>query len=104
MRYKIALVLAMAVLFVFVACAAKVPAPVPVAFQITQRHIDYMKEVKPVLDSRCAVCHSCYNSPCQLKLDSFEGADRGATKNAVYNSSRLRSMAVSYTHLTLLTN
>src|SRR5664280_984453 len=92
MRYKIALVLAMAVLFVFVACAAKAPAPVPVAFQITMRHIDYMKEVKPLLDRRCAVCHSCYNSPCQLKLDSFEGADRGATKRAVYNSSRLRSM------------
>ena len=51
-----------------------------------------MKEVKPLLDRRCAVCHSCYNSPCQLKLDSFEGADRGATKKAVYNGSRLRSM------------
>ena len=49
MRYKIALVLAMAVLFVFVACAAKAPAPV--AFQITMRHIDYMKEVKPLLAS-----------------------------------------------------
>ena len=62
------------------------------AFQFPTRHIDYMKEVKPLLDRRCVVCHSCYNSPCQLKLDSFEGADRGATKRAVYNSSRLRSM------------
>ena len=92
MKYTIAIVLAMAGLFVFVACAAKAPAPVPVAFQITMRHIDYMNEVKPVLDRRCAVCHSCYNSPCQLKLDSFEGVDRGATKRAVYNSARLRSM------------
>ncbi len=62
------------------------------AFQFPTRHIDYMKEVKPLLDRRCVVCHSCYNSPCQLKLDSFEGADRGATKRAIYNSSRLRSM------------
>ena len=90
MKYTTAVVLAMAGLFV--ACAAKAPVPVPVAFQITMKHIDYMNEVKPVLDRRCAVCHSCYNSPCQLKLDSFEGADRGATKKAVYNGSRLKSM------------
>ncbi len=73
-----------------VACVAK--APLPVVFPIPTRHIDYIKEVKPLLDKRCAVCHSCYNSPCQLKLDSFEGTDRGATKKTVYNASRLRSM------------
>src|SRR3989339_64930 len=88
MRHRIALVLAMAGLLV--GCAAKVP--LPVAFQIPTRHIDYLKKVKPLLDKRCVVCHSCYNSPCQLKLDSFEGADRGATKRAVYNATRLKSM------------
>jgi hypothetical protein len=88
MKYTIALSLAM--IGLFIACVAK--APPPVVFHIPTRHVDYMKEVKPLLDKRCAVCHSCYNSPCQLKLDSFEGADRGATKMAVYNSSRLRSM------------
>jgi len=88
MKHRIALVVAM--VGFFVACATK--APMPVAFQIPTRHIDYLKEVKPVLDRRCAVCHSCYNSPCQLKLDSFEGADRGATKRAIYNASRLSSM------------
>src|SRR4030042_1192897 len=92
MRYTIALVLViiLAMAGLFIACAAK--APKPVVFRIPTRHVDYMKEVKPLLDKRCAVCHSCYNSPCQLKLDSFEGADRGATKKAVYNGSRLRSM------------
>ncbi len=88
MKYMMAIVLTMVGLFV--ACAAK--APLPVVFDIPSRQIDYLKEVKPILDKRCAVCHSCYNSPCQLKLDSFEGADRGATKRAVYNSSRLTSM------------
>jgi hypothetical protein len=88
MRNTIAIVLATVGLFI--ACVAK--APPPVVFQIPTRHVDYMKEVKPLLDKRCAVCHSCYNSPCQLKLDSFEGADRGATKRAVYNSNRLKSM------------
>ncbi|MBE0604585.1 MAG: peptidylprolyl isomerase, partial [Deltaproteobacteria bacterium] len=59
---------------------------------IPTRTINYLAEVKPLLDKRCTVCHSCYNSPCQLKLDSHEGADRGATKKAVYNSSRLKTM------------
>jgi hypothetical protein len=84
------IVIVLAIVGLLVACAAK--APKPVFFQITTRDIDYMNEVKPILDKRCAVCHSCYNSPCQLKLDSFEGADRGASKKAVYNGSRLRSM------------
>ena len=71
-------------------CAVK--ALPPVAFPIPTRTIDYQKEVQPLLDKRCAVCHSCYNSPCQLKLDSFEGTDRGATKRAIYDASRLSSM------------
>lgn len=71
-------------------CAAQ-PLP-PVAVKIPERPVDYQTEVKPLLDKRCTVCHSCYNSPCQLKLDSFEGVDRGASKRAVYNASRLSSM------------
>ena len=39
--------------------------------------VDYWRDVKPVLDSRCAVCHGCYDAPCQLKLTAFEGIDRG---------------------------
>lgn len=67
------------------------PLP-PVQVQLLPRTIDYQREVKPLLDRRCTVCHSCYNSPCQLKLDSFEGIDRGSSKEAIYNSSRLRTM------------
>ena len=71
-------------------CIAKALPPVAVA--VPSRTINYQLEVKPILDRRCTVCHSCYNSPCQLKLDSYEGTDRGATKKAIYNASRLRSM------------
>ncbi len=53
--------------------------------------IDYTMEIKPILEKRCVVCHSCYNSPCQLKLSSYEGLERGATKKEVYNSKRLLS-------------
>lgn len=67
------------------------PLP-PVEVHMPARQIDYEKEVKPVLERRCVVCHSCYNSPCQLKLSSFEGVDRGATKQPVYDGERLRAM------------
>jgi hypothetical protein len=55
----------------------------------TAAPVSYLEDVKPILDRRCVVCHSCYNSPCQLKLSSYEGLDRGASKQAVYSSSRL---------------
>jgi len=48
--------------------------------------------VKPLLDKRCVVCHSCYNSPCQLKFSSYDGLDRGATKKKVYDATRLTTM------------
>ncbi|MFT7005123.1 MAG: hypothetical protein ACJAWW_002492 [Sulfurimonas sp.] len=53
------------------------------------KKMDYIADVKPILDKRCVVCHSCYNSPCQLKLSSFEGADRGTSKEEVYIGERL---------------
>ena len=86
----IAVLLLLIAVSIVAGCVAKAPPPVQV--QIPTRTIDYPKEVKPLLDKRCTVCHSCYNSPCQLKLDSFEGADRGATKRAIYNSTRLTAM------------
>jgi len=52
----------------------------------------YLAEIKPILDARCVVCHSCYNSPCQLKLSSYDGLDRGGSKEAVYNAKRLWTM------------
>jgi len=77
-------------LLLLASCAKKAPEPIQV--QIPTRPVNYLHEVKPVLDKRCAVCHSCYNSPCQLKLNSYEGVDRGGSKKAVYNASRLSTM------------
>ncbi len=84
------IILFVVVVSIMAGCAAK--APEPVAVRAPPRQIDYLSEVKPLLDRRCVVCHSCYNSPCQLKLSSYEGVDRGATKKAVYNATRLRAM------------
>lgn len=66
----------------FVGCSYDPPAPIHV--KRTEHKVDYLADVKPILDKRCVTCHSCYNSPCQLKLSSFEGADRGATKELIY--------------------
>jgi hypothetical protein len=66
-------------------CATKILPPIQVP--TPDHYIDYLSEVKPILDNRCVVCHSCYNSPCQLKLSSYEGLDRGATKKAIYKNT-----------------
>lgn len=49
----------------------------------------FMKEVKPIIDKRCVVCHACYDAPCQLKMTSVDGIDRGASKALVYQGTRL---------------
>jgi len=49
----------------------------------------FMEEVKPIIDNRCVVCHACYDAPCQLKLSSVEGIDRGGSKDMVYEGTRL---------------
>jgi len=72
------------------ACSA--PVPEPVAVKQTNKEVSYVDDVKPILDKRCVVCHSCYNSPCQAKFSSFEGMDRGASKLAVYNATRLSAV------------
>jgi len=58
-----------------------------------QNKVSFYQDVKPILDSRCVVCHGCYDAPCQLKLGSVEGIDRGATKQIVYDISRLKAAA-----------
>lgn len=63
------------------ATAAATPPPVFAS--------EYYRDIKPILDRRCLVCHGCYDAPCQLKLDSPEGLQRGATQQKVYDSERL---------------
>jgi hypothetical protein len=55
----------------------------------------YLDEIQPTFDRRCVGCHSCYNAPCQLKLTSYEGVDRGASKENIYATRYLSSMAPS---------
>jgi len=54
--------------------------------------IAFHEEVRPVLEKRCVVCHGCYDAPCQLKLSSHEGVVRGASKDRVYDGSRIKAV------------
>jgi len=55
--------------------------------------ISYENSVKPILNNRCVVCHGCYDAPCQLKLSSPAGLQRGSSKVKVYNGARFKTMA-----------
>ena len=50
---------------------------------------EFHRDIKPIVDSRCVVCHGCYDAPCQLKMTSFENLDRGANASKVYDGTRL---------------
>ena len=61
------------------------PPSDPIKVVLQDKKIQY-KDVQTILDKRCVTCHSCYNSPCQAKFSSFEGLDRGGSKERVYGT------------------
>ena len=83
-RFSLSVILFIALL---AGCIYSPPSPVKVAVGTVK--INYLHDVKPILDRRCVSCHSCYNSPCQAKFSSFDGIDRGGSKEKVYQAKRL---------------
>ena len=51
----------------------------------------YTQNVQPIFDNKCVACHSCFNSPCQLNLSSFEGLSRGANEEDIYDFPKFKS-------------
>src|SRR4030042_6154890 len=51
-------------------------------------YVSFDKQIQPILNNRCVVCHSCNDAPCQLDLTSYDGLDRGANHIPVYNGAR----------------
>ena len=49
----------------------------------------YTDSIAPILENRCVVCHGCYDAPCQLKMSSPQGIMRGASKEKVYDGTRI---------------
>ena len=60
---------------------------------------EFYRDIKPIVDRRCVVCHGCYDAPCQLKMTSFGSIDRGASKQKVYDGTRL--LAANLTRLSI---
>ncbi len=81
-----------AVVYSDVSLLAKPKPSQPIPINTQHAPVSYTKDVKPILDTRCVACHSCYDSPCQLKLTAFEGLSRGATKKTVYDHERLEAV------------
>jgi hypothetical protein len=57
--------------------------------------ISYSRDVQPIFTDKCVACHACYDAPCQLNLGSAEGAERGASKQVVYDGGRTHEQATS---------
>ena len=57
---------------------------------LTQADPGLTSAAQDLLERRCMVCHGCYDAPCQLKLEAWEGLQRGATDALVYDGARLR--------------
>lgn len=57
--------------------------------------LEYERDIRPVTERRCLACHGCYDAPCQLKLDSYQGLLRGASQASVYEAARLSPAPMS---------
>jgi len=61
----------------------------------TAQAIHFNQQIQPIIENRCVVCHGCYDAPCQLKMESTAGIERGANKAIVYNGERLLTANIS---------
>jgi len=53
-------------------------APAPTA------PVSFNEQIRPIFEHKCIACHGCYDAPCQLKLETATGLDRGASPVSVY--------------------
>lgn len=64
--------------------------------------VDFQRDVRPILDRKCVVCHACYDAPCQLVLTHADGLLRGANKQTVYDGLRVKPAQPSRLHVDAL--
>ena len=83
-------------LALFIGCGLSKEREEPKVFPLTLsgNYKSFLESVQPILERRCAVCHSCNDAPCQLDSTSYEGVDRGASHVEVY-ADRLFSIEPS---------
>jgi len=59
---------------------------------LPEKKISYNQTIQPILNQRCVVCHGCFDAPCQLKLSSFDGLQRGSSSIKVYDGTRFKAI------------
>jgi len=93
----------LALWFGLLSCSSSPPSPIAEQVDLDygllattpEAPVLYREHIKPLLERRCVVCHGCVDAPCQLKLSSYEGLTRGASKELVYDGERIRGVAPS---------
>ncbi len=91
-RAVFAVLLVVALLALGMTCAQRPPVELATLPSPSgSEPVSYREQVEPLLASRCVVCHSCYDAPCQLQLSAYAGLDRGATQQPVYQPTRLKT-------------
>src|ERR1700685_2698776 len=90
-RLRIMALVVPAAAFVALACGSvrRAVAVTPTLVLSPAEQATAGSDAKAVFERRCVVCHGCYDAPCQLKLGTFDGIDRGASNAKVYEASRL---------------
>lgn len=91
-RSFLAAVLVLLSVIVVYACSQVPTYDNPQPLVAMNQTYEYQKDIRPILEAKCVACHGCYDAPCQLKLTSAEGVDRGASPLPVYDGSRLKDM------------
>ncbi len=65
------------------------PSPNSGNIATNETEVEYEEHIRPIMEKRCVVCHACYDAPCQLKLESYDGLLRGVSSSPVYDGYRL---------------
>ena len=66
-----------------VSTAQEASAPSP----RSEHHVpSYTDDIQPLFNKRCIACHGCLGSPCNLKLSSFRGLERGGYGKNPYSA------------------
>ena len=89
--HSLRIFITLCIVFLLSACQQQEELTEEQSFE-TKQSYSFTENIKPIMDQKCLACHACYDAPCQLKLESSEGLDRGASKQLVYDGGRLQDI------------
>ena len=72
-----------------VGLAACLLIAIPLPGRAQSPTIDYQRDIQPLFDRYCVACLTCFDAPCQLDLAHPDGLTRGASRQPVYDGTRL---------------